>query len=188
MKQLNPEKLVVEYRDGVTPAEPVIGRKYTLTHSDITGELFLTIGRAYAYEKINSLRDEVLAECRWYDGTIILYVYVYVNGQFAPLSARRDRIFRRELPLALAAIRYGDAQFFMAHPELDHAPILIYFDSTNPNYHRFENWGTPSDYRLWRSSSKQALPVAPPVDHPETRPCPFAHSPLRSLLSYQSLK
>ncbi|MZP30994.1 hypothetical protein GTO91_14850 [Heliobacterium undosum] len=170
MKQLNPEKLVVDYRDRVTPAEPVIGRKYTLTHSDITGELFLTIGRAYAYEKINNLRDEVLAEWRWYDSAIVLYVYVYVNGQFAPVSDRRNRIFRRELPLALAAIRYGDSQFFMAHPELDHAPILIYFDSKNPNYHRFENWGTPSDYMLRRSSSKQAFPTARPADRPESRP------------------
>ncbi|MDF2790251.1 MAG: hypothetical protein K0S80_3350 [Neobacillus sp.] len=40
-----PEKISVEYRDGVTIAEPVIPRYYTLTHSDVTGELFLTIGK-----------------------------------------------------------------------------------------------------------------------------------------------
>jgi hypothetical protein len=32
----------------VTAAEPVISRYYTLTHSDVTGELFLTIGKQYA--------------------------------------------------------------------------------------------------------------------------------------------
>ena len=37
-----PEKLSVEYMDGATSTEPVIPRRYTLTHSDLTGELFLT--------------------------------------------------------------------------------------------------------------------------------------------------
>ena len=44
MSKLNPEKLSVEFRDGVTNTEPILGRRYTLTHSDITAELFLTIG------------------------------------------------------------------------------------------------------------------------------------------------
>lgn len=40
MSKLNPEKLSVEFRDGVTGTEPILGRRYTLTHSDITAELF----------------------------------------------------------------------------------------------------------------------------------------------------
>jgi hypothetical protein len=40
MSKLNPEKLSVEFRQGVTPTEPIILRRYTLTHSDITAELF----------------------------------------------------------------------------------------------------------------------------------------------------
>ncbi|GIM30275.1 hypothetical protein CPJCM30710_29410 [Clostridium polyendosporum] len=145
MERLNPEKLYVEFRPGVTPTEPIIERKYTLTHSDITAELFLTIGLEYAYDKINKMRDEVLAEWRTYDGYLFLYVYVYVDGQFGP--AIRNAIFRRELPLALEAIRYGDRRFFIAHPELDNVPIWIHFDSTNPYYNRLENWGTPKDYK-----------------------------------------
>lgn len=128
--------------------EPVIGRKYTLTHSDITGDLFLTIGQQFAYDKINPMRDEVLAEWRTYNGYPFLYVYVYVDGQFGPgISAVRNAIFRRELPLALEAIRYGDNRFFVEHPDLDNAQIWIYFDSINPNYNRFEYWGTPQDYK-----------------------------------------
>jgi hypothetical protein len=60
MSKLNPEKLSVEFRQGVTPTEPIIPRRYTLTHSDITAELFLTIGSYYAYDKITAMRDEVL--------------------------------------------------------------------------------------------------------------------------------
>lgn len=148
MKRLNPDKLHVEFRTGVTMTEPVIGRKYTLTHSDITADIFLTIGLQFAYDKVNVMRDEVLAEWRTNNGFPFLYVYVYVDGQFGPaVSAVRNAIFRRELPLALEAIRYGDRRFFAAHPEFDNAPVWIHFDSTNPEYNRFENWGTPNDYK-----------------------------------------
>lgn len=147
MKRLNPDKLYVDFRTGVTMSEPVIGRKYTLTHSDITADLFLTIGLQFAYDKVNAMRDEVLAEWRTNNGFPFLYVYVYVDGQFGPaVSAVRNAIFRRELPLALEAIRYGDRRFFVARPDLDNAPIWIHFDSINPEYNRFENWGTPKDY------------------------------------------
>lgn len=147
MKRLNPDKLNVEFRHGVTMTEPVIGRKYTLTHSDITAELFLTVGLQFAYDKFNSMRDEVLAKWKYYYGNPFLYAYVYVDGQFGPaVSAVRNAIFRRELPLALEAVRWGDRTFFIAHPELDNAPIWIHFDSTNPEYNRFEYWGTPNDY------------------------------------------
>lgn len=148
MKKLNPEKLYVEFRPGVTPTEPILSRRYTLTHSDITANLFLTVGLEYACDKISKMRDEVLAEWRSHDGYPFLYVYIYVDGQFgAAISDIRNTIFRRELSLALEAIRYGDRRLFMAHPQLDNAPIWIYFDSTNPYYNRFENWGTPKDYK-----------------------------------------
>lgn len=68
MKRLNPDKLYVEFRTGVTAIEPAIGRKYTLTHSDITADLFLTIGLQFAYDKVNAMRDEVLGEWRTNNG------------------------------------------------------------------------------------------------------------------------
>ncbi|MDG5473624.1 staygreen family protein [Jeotgalibacillus sp. ET6] len=148
MKKLNPEKLTVEFSTGATMTEPVIGRKYTLTHSDITADLFLTIGLQFALEKVNAMRDEVLAEWKMGNGFPFLYVYVYVDGEFDPaVTARRNAIFRREMPLALEAIRYGDRKFFATHSALDRAPIWIHFDSTNPLYNKFENWGTPGDYQ-----------------------------------------
>ena len=148
MERLNPEKLSVEFRPGVTPSEPVIGRKYTLTHSDITADLYLTVGLTYAYDKINETRDEVLAKWTIDEKNPFLYGYVYVGGQNWPFIASiRDQIFRRELPLALEAIRYGDRELFTEHPYLDQAPIWIYFDSTDSEYNSYEYWGTPRDYK-----------------------------------------
>jgi hypothetical protein len=146
MKRLNPEKLHVEYRNGVTATEPIFGRKYTLTHSDQTAELFLTIGLEYAFDQITKMRDEVLAEWKKEETAPFLSVYVYV-GEFGPIiTAIRNTIFRRELPMALEAMVYGDSDIYKKYPQLYNAPIWIYFDSSNPKYSSFEYWGTPNDY------------------------------------------
>ncbi|MEH7747574.1 staygreen family protein [Neobacillus drentensis] len=142
MTTFNPEKLSVEYKGGVTTTEPVIPRHYTLTHSDVTGELFLAIGKQYAWDKINPMRDEVLGEWKT-NGTSLYYcVYVYIDqGELNQnVAAKRAEIFRRELPLALSAIRYGDRSLFDAYPNLDHASIIVTFMSTYPQFASQENW------------------------------------------------
>jgi len=94
------------------------------------------------------MRDEVLAEWRINQESPFLYVYVYIDGQFDPMvSAMRNEVFRRELPLAIEAIRYGDRNFFEFHSDLDNASIWINFDSANPEYKRFEYWGILYDYK-----------------------------------------
>lgn len=154
MKRLNLEKLSVEFRKRVTTTESIVPRRYTLTYSDITAELFLTIGLRYAYNKTNATRDEVLGEWVKVGDQYFFYVYLYVDGQFDPgVTAIRNYIFRRELPLALEAIRYGDKKFFSAHSELNDAPIIVHFMSANPQFNRIENWGTFSHYYI--SSSRR---------------------------------
>lgn len=152
MSRLDPEKLTVELKKGVTETEPIIPRRYTLTHSDITADLYLTIGPDYAFEKVNAMRDEVLGE--WIsDGDRFRYhVYLHVDGQFGPITdSIRNEIFRRELPLALEAIRYGDEKFFEAYPELDQSPIIVYFLSDNLASNKAEYWGTFSIYDITAS-------------------------------------
>ena len=148
MGKLNTEKLSVEFRQGVTPTEPVKGRAYTLTHSDITAELFLTIGEEFAYDKITPMRDEVLGKWVKKDGQYFYYVNLHVSGDDFGLAVSiiRNKVFIRELPLALEAIRYGDSEFFKAHPELDNVPIAVHFKSDIPRLNRVENWGSFSDY------------------------------------------
>lgn len=139
-----PEKLSVEYRDGVTALEPVFPRRYTLTHSDVTGDLFLTIGSQYAWDKINPMRDEVLGEWKTDGNCFYYHVYLYIDqGEYnQDVSAKRNEIFRRELPLALTAIRYGDRFLFDSSPYLKHAPIIVNFISSYPQFAKSESWGT----------------------------------------------
>ncbi|MFB4169061.1 staygreen family protein [Virgibacillus sp. JSM 102003] len=143
----NPDKLYVEFREGVTATEPIIHRRYTLTHSDITAELFLTIGLSFAWDKIGPMRDEVLGEWTKIRGSYVYNVYLDVDGQSdQTVAAIRNDIFRRELPLALKAIRYGDRRFFISHPELNNSPIIVYFKSQYPELNKVENWVTFAEY------------------------------------------
>ncbi|WP_430789714.1 staygreen family protein [Virgibacillus flavescens] len=147
MSVFNPEKLYVEFREGITPTEPIIHRRYTLTHSDLTGDLFLTIGLRFAWDKINPMRDEVRGEWIMTRDCYVYHVYLDVDGQFnQDVAATRNDIFRRELPLALEAIRYGDSRFFMSHPELNNSPIIVHFISSYPQFNTIENWGTFAKY------------------------------------------
>ena len=154
MSRLRPGKLRVRLAAGSFSDGPVMPRCYTLTHSDTTGELFLTIGPAIDREQISGwytrlMRDEVLAEWREDEDGPALHVYCHVSGGLVLGTAGwRYAIFRRELPLVLEAFRYGDRQLFDTHPELDRAPIRIHFRSRRRRYRRRERWGTPADYLL----------------------------------------
>ncbi|WP_348981314.1 staygreen family protein [Bacillus sp. DNRA2] len=144
LSQFKPEKLSVTYSSGVTATEPIIQRCYTLTHSDSTGNLFLTIGSRYAWENVNPNRDDVLGVWKQVGGFLYYYVYIYVDqGEYTiNASAKRNEIFKRELPLALTAIRYGDRFLFDAYPYLKQASIIINFISSYPQFARQESWGT----------------------------------------------
>ena len=153
MERLDPEKLHVAYLTGTTGEELIFPRRYTLTHSDITGKLFLSIGTQYNTEQISKLytrmmKDEVLAELSSDASNLLFRVYCHVSGGFVFGTAKwRYKIFQSELPLVLEAIRYGDRTLFELNPSLDNTPVLIHFQSTNSRFDKVENWGTMAEYR-----------------------------------------
>ncbi|WP_153730861.1 staygreen family protein [Sporosarcina obsidiansis] len=151
MSKFNSERLSVEYRNGVTTTEPIIPRNHTLTHSDFTAELFLTIGTQFAWDKVNpDMRDEVLGEWKTNRNCLYYNVYLFIDqGEYDLTAAtRRNEVFRRELSLALTAIRYGDRFLFDLYPNLDYALIIVNFMSTHPQFARQESWGTFNSYSI----------------------------------------
>ncbi|RSD26059.1 staygreen family protein [Mesobacillus subterraneus] len=149
MSKFNPEKLNVCFIPPATGFLPLEGRKYTLTHSDMTGELFLSIGNVYDYQAINyKMRDEVLADWVTMNGEYMLYGKVYIsNGEYDPNMSRiRYMIFKRELDLALTGIIYGDRTFFTNYPWLLDAPIYVQFSSIYPEFNKVAYYGTPRKY------------------------------------------
>ena len=153
MQRLNPEKLHIHYLTGVTPERLLLPRRYTLTHSDITGKLFLSIGNDYDTKQISGLytklmRDEVLSELADEENSLVFRVYCHVSGGFVFGTAKfRYKIFQSELPLVLEAIRYGDRILFEHNPELDNAPVFIHFKSNDTRFNKVENWSTMLEYR-----------------------------------------
>ncbi len=152
MQRLNPKKLYVTYLTGTTPEQLAVPRRYTLTHSDRTGELFLSIGSQYNIEQISKLytrlmRDEVLSEIISDRDRLEFRVYCHISGGFVfGWASWRYKIFCSELRLVLEAIRYGDSTLFSKYPELDRTPINVHFQSNDPKYKKAERWGVMADY------------------------------------------
>jgi hypothetical protein len=153
MKRLNPDKLHVNYLAGATPDELIVPRCYTLTHSDITGELFLSISGEFNKQQISRLytrlmRDEALVELSQDVDNLVFRVYCHVSGGFVVGTAKwRYNIFKSELPLVLESIRYGDRFIFEQKPKLDTIPVVIHFISKNTRFNKVEDWGTMSEYK-----------------------------------------
>lgn len=150
MSNFNPKKLNVKIISPANSVQPIEGRKYTLTHSDITAELFLDIGYVYNYEAINlKMRDEVLAQWKKDEqGRFMLVGMAYVDGgEFGEIvSGIRFNVFKKEMDTALKGIVYGDLSFYANYPVLLDAPIFINYDSTYPQYHQTLYYGTPRQY------------------------------------------
>ena len=145
--RINPENLTSEFDEGAIKNQSILGRHYTYTHSDSTEEVFLNVGLTYAYDKITSTREEILARWRSVKGKFELYAYVYVDGRFnSKTPEERNEFFIQELPLALETIIYGDKEFFEVHNGLYDAPVYIHFDSIIENVNRIEYWGIVKDY------------------------------------------
>ena len=148
MKRLNPEKLQVAYLTGATPQKLILSRYYTLTHSDRTGKLFLSIGNQYNTNQISRLytklmRDEVLAELADEQDSLAFRVHCHVSGGVVIGMAKwRYDIFHYELPLALEAMRYGDRSLIELNPILDDTKVFVHFHSTNRRFNKVENWDT----------------------------------------------
>lgn len=147
MKVLKPQKVFVQYRDAMTPYNPIIGRKYTVTHSDKTAELFVFISNNFAEDQITNMRDEVRIAWQQNKNKLILMGSVMVDGIGVVGEPEiRNKIFYNEMPTALQALRQADRFLFQENPTLDSTPILIHFISSNNSYDKVYSFGVIGDY------------------------------------------
>jgi len=144
-----PEKLHVYMASEMEGAK--LPRTYTLTHSDRTGDLYLTIARDYDQEVISGwyarlMRDEVLGE--WQEqGDLSLHIHCHVSGGFVLGPAKwRESIFRQHLPMVLEAICNGDGEFISGEPDFRRAPIKVNFHAKQEDLDRVEVWGWVQDF------------------------------------------
>lgn len=136
-------KLQTTFIYPATPSKPVIGRKYTLTHSDTTGIVFLDIGTEYNYSAINEeLRDELFGRWVFYDddNSYKLFFYAFVGGDNFSTALKRYNIFKSHMNMAIQAIIYGDRYLFKEYPQLINTPIYVKFDSDFPLFNNYESY------------------------------------------------
>ena len=151
LSDFNPNKLQVTLSPDLS-ADKMLPRRYTLTHSDSTGDLFLTIAPDYNLSQVSGwytrfMRDEVFAEWRRYQA-YSLHVHCHVSGGFVfGTPGFRYNIFCQHLPLVLTALRYGDRDFIQNWPELDNAKIYVEFHAKQPHYNMIKSYGALQDYR-----------------------------------------
>lgn len=148
MRELNPQKVFVQYRDIMKPYEPVMDRLYTITHSDTTAELFVFVAQNYAEDQITRMRDEVRVAWEANKKGIVLMGSVIVDGNGVIGNAYiRNKIFYNEMPTALQALRQADRFLFDKEPSLDNTPVFIHFISNNPRYNKTYDFGVIGIYK-----------------------------------------
>jgi magnesium dechelatase len=153
MTHLNPNQLHVQFLDGVDETGPLSPRAYTLTHSDMTGELFLSIGKEINFTQIEGLytrlmRDEVLAEWELSEAAT-LHVFCHVSGGLVFGTAKmRYHIFKGHMPMVLEAFSYGDRILLKEYPELAKGRVVVHFVARQKKYDQDEAWGMLEDYQV----------------------------------------
>ena len=151
MSRFNPSKLTVIFIDKGCTHSLVMPRCYTLTHSDRTGDLFLSIGTSYDQRKLSNwytklMRDEVLGEWEFTEKHS-LHIHCHVSGGFVIGPAKwRMSIFLQHLPMVLQAICYGDKTFLLENQHIQEAPIYIHFHAKQKRLNKVEQWGNVKAY------------------------------------------
>jgi hypothetical protein len=129
------------------PCGPVTKRKYTITHSDITAELFVFVAENYAEDQITSMQDEVRLAWMRYQDKLVLYGSVTVDDKDSEENTDiRNKIFYHEMHVALQALRQADRFLFDSIPDLDNAPVMLHFISSNPIYNKVYDYGVIGFY------------------------------------------
>lgn len=147
MSYLNPLKVLVQYRGFMEPYGPIFERKYTITHSDLTAELYVFIAKNYAEDQVTSMHDEVRIAWEQHGDNLILSGYVTVDGKDIIGSPKvRNTIFYNEMPTALQALRQADRFLFDENPIFDNTLVFIKFVSDNPDYAKTYNFGPIGNY------------------------------------------
>ncbi|MBL5867021.1 hypothetical protein HV458_13265 [Bacillus sporothermodurans] len=132
-----------------TDLNPLQGRKYTLTHSEATGEWYLSIGTQFPFTKLtNGLFSVIEAEWTTKMGEYILLGRININSDSYndKLDQVRYMIYQKELPQLIAHIIDADKRFLHYHPLLLDAPIHIEIKAKYPEFYRTLYMGTARKY------------------------------------------
>lgn len=120
------DKLKVDFKNDINFKSPIY-RRYTLTHSDTTGQRFLMIGEKYAHERYNKLRDEVIGKWSKNNREYELHLMCNLYSEFSTLTIKeRYEKFKEHMPRVIIAIINGDVEYLKKNMLLD-CNVYIHF-------------------------------------------------------------
>lgn len=149
MDKLDSSKLIIDFKKGISQSGPIVPRNYTVTHSDETGDILVTVAKEYDKTHITAKRDEVYGRWREHGKDYALCLYLSVDGNERDRNKieQRNRSFREALPLVITAIRQGDLGLIKKYNKLDESDVFIKFDSRFEDFYKVENWGKVKNYK-----------------------------------------
>ncbi|MGV3466886.1 MAG: staygreen family protein [Heyndrickxia sp.] len=151
MSEWTSETFSVNIAPPATAFYPLEGRKYTISQSEYTGNLFLSISNQFSNLVVDSNLLEILqAEWITFMGEYALKGKISINGSDNDrrLTQVRCMIFQKDLPELIRALVTADQQFFKNYPLLLDAPIIIHFDTTFPEFSGSFHLGSPRQYLM----------------------------------------
>ncbi|MBE6183358.1 staygreen family protein [Heyndrickxia ginsengihumi] len=133
----------------VTAYFPLQGRKYTATYSDITGDIYVSVGNRFTINPTNiNSYDCLKAEWKTYLGEYALSCTIDLHCEEHEKTLARVKylIYKKELPNLLAVMLESDKPFLHYYPLLLDAPIKVEMTSNFPEFRQILYMGTPRHY------------------------------------------
>lgn len=137
------KKLEVEFNSNINNRD-CTDRKYTLTHSDETGQRYLFIGEKFAEDRYNKLKDEVLGQWGKAYTEFELHITCTLYSEHSSLTIEeRYEKFKQHMPRAITAIINGDKKYIIENNLLDYNVYVHFLSDIVPSK---EHYGKVSDY------------------------------------------
>lgn len=146
MVSLNPNKVIVNFGDGISMNSSIIPRFYIVTYSEKDDNININIIHDIKKHKIN--KQQSMAVGQWFkkNDEYLLYIYVRVYGNKCNIK-EMNRLVRESIPTVITAIRLSEINLIKTYPNLDDSNIFIKFESNYDEYYKVENWGNLKNYK-----------------------------------------
>jgi len=143
--RLDPLLLPITYESSSIITDFDLPRKYTSTHNDDTGEIYISIGHEYNTTLLSSVEarireSQVIGEWIKKNDQYEIHLKVQVSTKINPNAVIRNEYICKELGLVLEGIAFAETALLKLHSYLMNAKIYIHFRSLDPVYDRVEYW------------------------------------------------
>lgn len=145
-KYLDALSVPITYDSSRTIVKFSLPRKYTTTHDDTKKETYISVGKTYNQNLLNTdevkkVQSQVIG--KWIknkNSKYEIHFKVLVSTPENPLAFIRNKIFCEEMWRVLKGVALSESSILKNYPDLAQTKIFIHFKSIDPKYNRVEYW------------------------------------------------